>query len=125
MASEKMEHTTVNIAEKLALITEHWSPRIVGQVNGMHVKLVKLQGEFVWHSHETEDEMFLVVSGELVMRFRDREEHLKDGEFIIVPHGVEHQPYCPAETCVMLFEPATTVNTGDAGGERTKAAEWL
>lgn len=125
MESDNMKIAKVNIAEKLGLFAGHWSPRIVGQVNDMHVKLVKLQGEFVWHSHETEDEMFHVVSGELVMRFRDREERLTAGEFIIVPHGVEHQPFCPVETCVMLFEPATTVNTGDAGGERTKAAEWL
>lgn len=115
----------VTIAEKLARISEHWSPRIVGQVNDMHVKLVKLHGEFVWHSHDTEDEMFLVLSGELVMRYRDREEHVAPGEFVIIPHGVEHMPFCPVETEVMLFEPATTVNTGDAGGERTKEAEWL
>ena len=116
---------TVNIAEKLGLITEQWQGKVVGEVNDMFVKLAKLEGEFLWHSHDWEDEMFLVVSGELVMRFRDRDEKVGPGEFIIVPHGTEHMPICKTETHIMLFEPKATVNTGDAGGERTVEPEWV
>ena len=115
----------VNLADALSRITETWSPRIVGEVNGCEVRLVKLRGEFVWHAHETEDEMFLVVHGRLRMRFRDREEVLEPGEFIIVSHGVEHCPAADEETHVLLVEPKGTVNTGTAGGERTRRAEWM
>jgi mannose-6-phosphate isomerase-like protein (cupin superfamily) len=115
----------VNLAERLSRITEHWSPRIVGQVNDAHVKLVKLQGEFVWHAHEAEDELFLVLSGRLRMRLRDRELVASAGEFLIVPRGVEHCPVAEEEVHVLLVEPATTVNTGIAGGERTREAEWI
>jgi mannose-6-phosphate isomerase-like protein (cupin superfamily) len=115
----------VNLAESLARFSELWSPRIVGAVNAFHVKLVKLQGEFVWHSHDVEDELFLVLHGVLRMQFRDREERVGAGEFIIVPHGVEHRPVADEEVHVLLLEPAGTVNTGTAGGERTREAEWL
>lgn len=113
----------VNLAEKLSLFSERWQPRIVGAVGGMHVKLVKLQGEFVWHRHEDEDEMFLVLHGTLRIRFRDGEAVLAPGEMLVVPRGVEHCPFAAEEVHALLFEPATTVNTGDAGGERTVEAK--
>jgi mannose-6-phosphate isomerase-like protein (cupin superfamily) len=109
----------VNIAEKLARFDEHWSPRIVGQVNDFHVKLAKLEGEFVWHHHAEQDELFLVVSGSLVIKFRDREVRLEEGEFLIVPRGVEHKPVAEREVHVLLFEPAGTLNTGNVRSERT------
>ena len=105
----------VNVAEKLARFEEHWQPRIVGELNEQHVKLVKFQGAFVWHSHEQEDEMFLVVRGRFRMELRDQPPiMLGEGEFLIVPRGVEHRPMADEEVCVMLFEPAGTLNTGDA-----------
>jgi len=116
---------TVNLADALSRITETWSPRIVGAVNDVHVKLVKLQGEFVWHAHEAEDELFLVLKGRLRLRFRDREAIVEPGEFIIVPRGVEHCPVADHEVHVLLLEPAATINTGNAGGERTREAEWI
>lgn len=115
----------VNLAEKLAGFTDQWSPKIVGAVNDFHVKLVKLRGEFVWHSHESEDELFLVLHGTLRMEFRDRVVTVEPGEFLIVPHGVEHRPVADAEVHVLLLEPASTVNTGSAGGARTRDAEWM
>ncbi|GAO43582.1 hypothetical protein FPE01S_02_06880 [Flavihumibacter petaseus NBRC 106054] len=111
---------TVNINEKLGLFSEHWSPKIVGELNGQHVKLVKLKGPFVWHHHELEDELFLVIRGTLQMEFRDRTETVHENEFIIVPRGVEHRPVADEEVCIMLFEPATTLNTGDITNELTK-----
>lgn len=111
----------VNIAEKLALFAEHWSPKIVGEVNDCAVKLVKFRGDFVWHSHAHEDEMFLVVRGSFVMRFRDRDVPLQEGEFLIVPRGVEHMPSAQNEVCVLLIEPKTTLNTGNVVNERTVA----
>jgi mannose-6-phosphate isomerase-like protein (cupin superfamily) len=111
----------VNIAEKLSLFDEHWSPKIVGELNGQHVKLVKLSGEFVWHHHDDEDEMFLVVDGRFRMEFRDREVWIERGEFIVVPRGVEHRPVAEEEASVMLFEPASTLNTGNITGEMTVA----
>jgi len=116
---------TVNLAEKLALITDYWSPRAVGAVNDCLVKLVKLKGEFVWHAHEAEDELFLVLEGTLRMQFRDREMLVGSGELLIVPHGTEHRPVADGEVHVLLLEPASTVNTGTAGGERTREADWL
>ena len=105
----------VNIAQKLSLFSDHWSPRIVGELNGQQVKLAKFKGEFVWHKHDHEDELFLVISGVLRMEFRDRTELIEPGEFIIVPRGVEHKPVAESdEVSVMLFEPASTLNTGDA-----------
>ena len=109
----------VNISEKLALFHDHWNPRIVGELNGQHVKLVKFQGEFVWHKHDHEDELFLVVKGRFRMEFRDRHVWLEEGEFLIVPRGVEHRPVVEEEVHVLLFEPAGTLNTGDVRDERT------
>ena len=114
MATEK-----VNLAEKLELLHEYWSPKIVGELNDSHVKLVKFKGEFVWHFHEREDELFLVLRGRLLMKFRDREVRIKEGEFIIVPRGVEHLPVAEEEVHVMLLEPKTTLNTGNVESERT------
>jgi mannose-6-phosphate isomerase-like protein (cupin superfamily) len=116
---------TVNLAQKLALITDCWSPKAVGEVNGFHVKLVKLKGEFVWHAHEAEDELFLVLAGTLRMQLRERELIVREGEFLVVPHGTEHRPVADGEAHVLLFEPGSTVNTGTAGGERTRAVEWI
>ena len=102
----------VNLSDKLSEFTEHWSPRIVGELNGQHVKLVKLRGEFVWHHHEAEDELFLVLEGALTIHLRDKSVHLEPGEFFIVPRGVEHKPVADSEAAVLLFEPASTLNTG-------------
>ena len=111
----------VNLAERFAQFRDQWSPKIVGEVNDAYVKLTKLQGEFVWHHHEAEDELFLVISGALRMRFRDREVTVRPGEFVIVPHGVEHLPIADEETAVLLLEPKTTLNTGNVRNERTLA----
>ena len=111
----------VNLAEKLARFGDHWSPRVVGELNGQHVKLVKLLGEFVWRKHDQEDELFLVVHGRCRMEFRDRHVWLEQGEFLIVPRGVEHRPVADEEAHVLLFEPATTLNTGNVQNERTVA----
>lgn len=110
----------VNLSEKFNLFKEHWSPKIVGELNGQHVKIAKLQGEFVWHKHNDEDELFFVIKGQLIIAFRDREEVLNPGEFIIVPRGVEHKPFAYEEVEVMLFEPKSTVNTGTTGGDLTQ-----
>lgn len=115
----------VNVHEKFAQFDEQWSPKIVGAVNDMHVKLVRLEGEFLWHAHETEDEMFYVVQGAMTMKFRDRDVAVGPGEFIIIPHGEEHMPVAEEETLVMLFEPATTVNTGDIESDRTATPDKL
>lgn len=111
--------TKVNLREKFARFDEHWKPKIVGTVNDSHVKLVKFTGPFVWHHHEHEDEMFLVVTGSMTMRLHDGDVELGEGEFIIVPRGVEHMPVADSEAHVMLFEPATTLNTGNVINERT------
>lgn len=111
----------IKIAEKLALFEEHWSTQVVGELNGQHVKLVKFLGEFVWHHHDEEDEMFLVMEGRFRMEFRDREVGLEEGEFFVVPRGVEHRPVAEEEVSVMLFEPASTLNTGNMTGEMTVA----
>ena len=116
----------VKIEEKLSLFQDHWNPRIVGDLNGQHVKLVKLRGEFVWHKHDEEDEMFYVLKGELRVEFRDKTVELKENEFIIVPKGVEHRPVAEKEVSVMLFEPASTLNTGDKNVELTQEKlEWI
>ncbi|NQV53441.1 MAG: cupin domain-containing protein [Flavobacteriales bacterium] len=116
----------VNLKEKLKLFSDHWNPRIVGALNGQHVKLAKLEGEFVWHSHTEEDELFLVVSGELKMEFRDRTETVQPGEFIIVPAGVEHRPVAEREVEVLLFEPASTINTGGSEDPRKREdLDWI
>ena len=116
-----MSRDKVNLSEKLSLFDEHWSPKIVGELNGQHVKLVKLLGEFVWHHHDDEDELFLVVKGRFRMQYRDREEWVGEGEFVVVPRGVEHRPVAEEEAHVMLFEPASTVNTGGVRGSMTVA----
>jgi mannose-6-phosphate isomerase-like protein (cupin superfamily) len=112
----------INLREKLSLFDSHWDPKIVGELNGQLVKLVKFQGEFVWHHHEHEDELFLVLGGAFVMQFRDRDVRLEEGEFLIVPRGIEHRPVAEHEVDVLLFEPATTLNTGNVVSERTVVA---
>jgi mannose-6-phosphate isomerase-like protein (cupin superfamily) len=119
------EAPKVNVAEKLALFGERWSPKVVGELNGQHVKLVKMLGEFVWHHHDGEDELFFVVNGRFRMEFRGRSVEVEEGEFIVVPRGVEHRPVADEEAHVMLFEPASTVNTGSAGGELTADGAWI
>ena len=114
----KMEK--VNLVQKLALFSEYWSPKIVGELNGQHVKLVKFKGAFVWHKHDHEDELFFVVKGSFNMEYRDRTVTVGENEFLIVPKGVEHRPVAEEEASVMLFEPATTLNTGDTENELTK-----
>jgi mannose-6-phosphate isomerase-like protein (cupin superfamily) len=110
----------VNLSETFGRFTELWSPKIVGELNGQLVKLVKVKGEFVWHHHDLEDELFLVVRGRLDMHLRDRVVALHEGEFFIVPRGVEHKPVAEEETHILLFEPASTLNTGNVRNERTR-----
>jgi len=110
---------TINLAGKFSKFQDHWKPRITGQVNDFHVKAVKLKGEFLWHHHETEDELFLVVKGTLRMKFRDHEAVVREGELIIVPHGVEHLPVADEEVHVVLLEPKSTLNTGNINNART------
>lgn len=110
----------VNLAEKFSLFNDYCNPRIIGELNGQHVKAVKLKGEFVWHSHEHEDELFLVVKGMLKMELRDKTIDIHEGEFLIVPRGVEHKPVAHEEVHIVLFEPASTVNTGDVQNEMTR-----
>lgn len=109
----------VNLAEKLSRFSAHWQPKIIGELNGQHVKLVKFEGPFVWHSHEHEDELFLVVRGRFRMELREGDVELEAGELLIVPRGVEHRPVADEEVEVLLFEPAGTVNTGNVRDERT------
>ncbi|HEY1598098.1 MAG TPA: cupin domain-containing protein [Pirellulales bacterium] len=109
----------INIHEKLSQFSDHWSPKIVGELNGQHVKLVKLLGEFVWHHHDHEDELFLVVQGRFRMEYRNQAVWVEEGEFLIVPCGVEHRPVADVEAHVLLFEPASTLNTGNIQSERT------
>ena len=116
----------ISLSEKLAMFSEHWSPRIVAQVNDTHVKVVKLQGEFHWHHHETEDELFLVLKGRLLMQLRDQDVWLEPGEFLVVPHGVEHRPVAPEEVHLVLIEPAGTLNTGNVRNARTvEQPQWI
>lgn len=110
----------VNLYEKFAQFSDYWNPRIAGELNGQQVKLVKFQGEFVWHKHDHEDELFFVVKGSFCMEFRDRNVIINENEFLIVPRGVEHRPVAENEVSVLLFEPATTINTGDLKNELTK-----
>ena len=116
----------VNIAKKLSLFNDHWNPRIVEELNGQFVKLVKFQGAFVWHKHEHEDELFLVITGQFKMEFRDRTVEIKENEFIVVPRGIEHKPNAQHEVSVLLFEPKNTLNTGDNKGDLTRNdLEWI
>ena len=120
---------TVNLTQAFSLFSDYWHPRIAGELNDSYVKLVKLQGEFVWHHHETEDELFLVVKGTLTIRVREEQGEydlvIKEGEFIVIPRGVEHCPVAEEEVHVLLLEPKSTLNTGTERGERTVEAEWL
>ncbi len=109
----------VDLSERLSRFSSHWDPKIVAELNGQHVKLAKLLGPFVWHRHEAEDELFLVLRGTLTMEFRDRTLTLREGQLVVVPRGVEHRPVAEEEVHVLLFEPASTLNTGDAGGPLT------
>jgi mannose-6-phosphate isomerase-like protein (cupin superfamily) len=116
----------VNLIEKFALFAEHWSPKIVGELNGQYVKLAKLKGEFVWHHHEAEDELFLVIKGCLTMRLPEKEIAVEAGEFLIVPRGVEHCPVAAEEAHVLLFEPKSTAHTGDVQTEMTvETLDWI
>lgn len=110
----------INLAEKLSLFHDHWNPRIVGELNGQQVKLVKFKGEFVWHKHDHEDELFYVLKGSFRMEFRDKTIDLYENEFLIVPRGIEHRPVAETEVSIMLFEPATTLNTGDLTNNLTR-----
>jgi mannose-6-phosphate isomerase-like protein (cupin superfamily) len=109
----------VNLAQKFSLFQEYWSPKIVGELNDSYVKLAKLKGEFVWHHHDTEDELFLVIKGRLLIKLRDRDILLEEGEFAIIPRGVDHLPIAEEEAHVLLLEPKTTLNTGNTQNERT------
>lgn len=115
-----MKIEKVNIEEKLNKINDYWNPRIVGELNGQQIKLTKLQGEFIWHKHDDEDEMFFIISGDFVMQLREGSVNVKPGEFIIIPKGVEHKPVANGEVHLMLFEPASTLNTGNVKNEFTK-----
>ena len=116
----------INIAEKFDLFSETWSPKVIGELNGQHVKLARIEGEFEWHHHESEDELFLVVEGEMVMHYRDRDVVLAPGELVIVPRGVEHKPSSADGAKILLFEPATTLNTGNVSSDRTvESPEWI
>lgn len=110
----------INLAEKLSLFSSHWDPKIIAELNGQHVKLAKIHGEFVWHHHEHEDELFLVLRGTFDMHYRDRVVTLREGEMVVVPRGVEHRPVAEHECSILLFEPASTVNTGNADGALTR-----
>lgn len=117
----------INLAQKLQQIHSHWDPKVVAELNENYIKLAKIKGEFVWHKHDNEDELFYVVQGELIIRFRDHETRLGPGELCVIPKGVEHMPVAPQEVQIMLVEPKSTLNTGDAeGDERTKTdVDWI
>jgi len=116
----------VNLSEKFQLFSEYWAPKIVGELNGQQVKLAKFKGEFVWHKHDNEDEMFFIADGTLKIEFRDKTVTLNKGEFLIIPKGIEYKPVAENEVLVMLFEPATTLNTGDTENDLTKhQLNWI
>lgn len=115
----------INIAKKFDLFTEHWSPKIAGELNDSYVKLAKVQGEFIWHHHDNEDELFFVVKGMLTIKLRERDLTIREGEFVIIPRGVEHMPVAEEEVWIMMLEPKTTSNTGNITNERTIEAEWV
>lgn len=121
-----MRINVVNISEKFSLIKEQWDPKIIAQLNDYHFKIAKIQGEFLWHSHPETDEVFLVVDGEMVIHLREEDLKLKQGEMCVIPRGVEHKPAAENECQIMMVEPAGTLNTGDAGGERTiEETAWI
>jgi mannose-6-phosphate isomerase-like protein (cupin superfamily) len=115
----------VNLAHKFELFSEQWQPKIVGELNDSYVKLARLQGQFVWHQHATEDELFLVIQGQLTIKLRDDEIQLEAGEFVIIPKGVEHLPVADEEVLVLLLEPKSTRNTGDIESDRTISSAWI
>ena len=115
----------INLADKFDLFQEPWHPKIVGELNDSYIKLAKLKGEFVWHHHDNEDELFLVVKGILVIKLRDRDLTIREGEFVIIPKGIEHLPVAEEEVHVLLLEPKSTMNTGNVQNERTVEAEWI
>lgn len=115
----------IDLGEKFGMFSEYWHPRIVGELNDSYVKLAKFKGEFVWHQHENEDELFLVMAGTLVIKLRDRDLTLRPGQLVIIPKGVEHMPVAADEVHAVLLEPKATVNTGNVESERTVQAEWL
>jgi mannose-6-phosphate isomerase-like protein (cupin superfamily) len=115
----------INLADKFNLFQEPWHPKIAGELNDSYVKLAKLKGEFVWHHHDNEDELFLVIKGTLVIKLRDQELTIHEGEFVIIPKGVEHLPVAQEEVQVLLLEPKSTLNTGDVQNEKTVDAEWI
>ncbi len=115
----------INLAEKFNLFTEYWQPKIAGEFNDSYVKIAKVQGEFVWHHHEDEDELFFVVKGTLTIKLRERDLTIREGEFVIIPRGVEHMPAAEEEVWIMMLEPKITSNTGNVTNERTVAAEWI
>ncbi len=119
MAMEQSAIEKVSLSEKFSLFDDRWSPRVAGELNDSYVKLVKLKGEFVWHHHEAEDELFLVVKGRMTVRLRDRDIRLEEGEFVIIPRGVEHMPVAEEEAHVLLLQPKSTLNTGNLRNERT------
>ena len=116
----------INLSQKFGLFQQYWSPKIAGELNDSYIKLAKLKGEFVWHRHEQEDELFLVVKGRLLIKLRDRDIHLEEGEFVIIPKGIEHLPIAEEEVQVLLLEPKSTLNTGNVQNERTVTdLEWI
>jgi mannose-6-phosphate isomerase-like protein (cupin superfamily) len=115
----KMAYTPINLKKKLTKFSDHWSPKIIAQMNNYHFKLVKFKGDFVWHSHDDIDEVFVVLDGEMCIQFRDGRIELKSGEMFVVPEGEEHKPFADKECKIMLVEPAGTINTGNSGGELT------
>lgn len=120
------QNKPINLKEKLRRINDTWNPRIIAELNSQYVKLAKIRDEFVWHKHENEDELFMLVEGEMEMHYRDRVERVKEGEIIVVPRGVEHKPVAINGASILLFEPKTTLNTGDQREERTRdKLEWL
>ena len=116
---KKMEFKPINLRQKFAKFSDHWSPKIIAQMNDYHFKLVKFQGDFIWHNHVDTDEVFIVLAGEMSIEFRDGKVELKPGELFVVPKGVEHKPYAEKECEIMLVEPAGTINTGDTDGDLT------
>lgn len=119
------EISKINLQDKLDLIDQSWKPKIIGEVNDVHVKLVKLTGDFVWHHHDEEDEMFIVIDGEMVMKFRDHEEKMQAGDLVTVPRGVDHMPCAPKTASVMMIERKTIQNTGNVINDLTTEAEWI
>lgn len=115
----------VNISDKADMIRQYWQPKIIGEVNETYIKIAKFKGEFLWHSHSGEDELFIVLKGKLGIRLRDRKINLEEGEMLTVPRGTEHMPFADEDVVVLLIEPKSTVNTGDAAGDRTSEPEWI